>query len=964
MEETLPSQPAHKGDKLARDRSEAALRESERLFRATFDRAPIGIAHIAHDGRWLRINRRLGDILGYRREELAARSIQDLTYPDDLDAELAYIQRLLAGEIDEYAIEQRHVRKDGALVWTHGTVSLVRTPEGEPDYFIAMLQDITERKLLEQDRARLLEQEQAARAEAEATNAQLRAMQALTDTALSQLALDDLLRELLDRVTAMMGVDHVAILLLDEDDRTLTVRAARGRLGPALDRVRVLLGQGVAGRIAANREPLIENDLATSDLTGVHPLLREQMHSVVGVPLLVEDPVEDACAGQLVSRLVGVLQVGSITPRRFTEADVQLLQRAADRISLAINRAHLYAAEQDARQRAEAALARATASEARAAERAEQLHTILETIADGVAVSATDGRLIQTNRAFRELLAADHLPQFDVMTFVDRAPLFDFHDPATGEPFPIERHPVARALRGEVVRGPEADVRMRTLDGHELEVNISAAPLRDREPDGRVVGAVSVVRDVTWRKQLEREREAARVQAERQADELDRVFEATAEGMLVWDADGRLVQVNPAARRMLGLDAAPPGYSRLPLRERLALYAARDEQGRPVPAEEWPVMRTLRAEAGTGTRRETRDFQMRALDGREIEINMSAAPLRDRDGRGVGAVTVLHDQTERKQLEREREAARADELVAREASRRLEEFLATAVHDLRSPLAATVGYIDLAERQAARLASAVQEASPDLAPKAEAVRHRLDDAGAGATRLSRLLTLLFDTAAIRAGTLELHRAPCDLAALVRDQVAELRVTAPDRTIRLRAPAGGALFLVEADADRIGQVVMNYVTNALKYSPPDQPVDVSVVARGGRARVTVCDRGPGIPKEERARVWELFHRAPGIAAQGGAQGGARGGSLGLGLHIAKAIITAHGGRIGVKSVVGEGSTFWFTLPLSRRDGGEHIGRTPEESHTKQQSLRPRGSRSAPHQPARPEKPLPSFGERQA
>ena len=198
------------------------------------------------------------------------------------------------------------------------------------------------------------------------------------------------------------------------------------------------------------------------------------------------------------------------------------------------------------------------------------------------------------------------------------------------------------------------------------------------------------------------------------------------------------------------------------------------------------------------------------------------------------------------------------------------------------------------------------------------MHHDLEEAGKSAARLTRLLTLLFDTAAARADKLELHRAPVDLAALVREQVAAQRVAAPDRTIDLQTPADGAPVPVEVDADRIGQVITNYLTNALKYSPADRPVHVSVAVRveGGEgqarvARVAVRDRGPGIPEAERGRVWELFHRAPGVEAQDRA----RGGSLGLGLYICKAIVEAHGGRVGVASTVGEGSTFWFTLPLA-------------------------------------------------
>src|SRR5260221_3562812 len=105
----------------------------------------------------------------------------------------------------------------------------------------------------------------AVRAEAAATNAQLQAMQALTDTALSHLALDDLLRELLGRVTAVMGVDTVAIFLLEEDGQTLTMRAARGLGEEDVGRVQISVGQTFVGRIVASREPLIVDADALSD---------------------------------------------------------------------------------------------------------------------------------------------------------------------------------------------------------------------------------------------------------------------------------------------------------------------------------------------------------------------------------------------------------------------------------------------------------------------------------------------------------------------------------------------------------------------------------------------------------------------------------------------------------------------------------------------------------------------------
>ncbi|HEV2462026.1 MAG TPA: PAS domain S-box protein, partial [Ktedonobacterales bacterium] len=433
--------------------------ENDRLFQAAFERAVIGIAHVSPEGRWLRFNQRLCDFLGYDRTELAVRTFHDVTHPDDLEPCLASFQRLLAGEIDEYAMDKRYLRKDGMPVWAHVAVSLVRTPDGAPDFTVTMIQDINERKRLEQERTRLLERERAARREVEATNAQLKALQALTDTALTHRTLDDLLSEVLGRVTGVMGVDQVGIFLLDADGRTLTLRAARGLLETAAGWDRFAMGQGFPGRIAASRESAIVDAPSADDFDGAPPILRGRLHSAAGVPLLMEDPV----AGHQESRLMGVLVVGRATPWRFTEADVQLLQRAADRIALAIDRARLYAAEQEARRRAEAALARAQASEAQATERAERLNTILETMADGVAVYDATGHPVQmVNRAYRELFALERGPaEYEALTTFERARLVQVGDALSGAPLPSEENPVGRALRGEVVTGPSADIRAR-----------------------------------------------------------------------------------------------------------------------------------------------------------------------------------------------------------------------------------------------------------------------------------------------------------------------------------------------------------------------------------------------------------------------------------------------------------------------------------------------------------------------
>jgi PAS domain S-box-containing protein len=127
-------------------RTRAILEESEERFRATFEQAAVGIGHVGLDGRWLRVNRKLCEIVGYHPDELMKLTFQDITHPDDLEADLAQVRRLLAGEVETYSMEKRYFRKDGSAVWINLTVALVRTPEGQPKYFISVVEDITEEK--------------------------------------------------------------------------------------------------------------------------------------------------------------------------------------------------------------------------------------------------------------------------------------------------------------------------------------------------------------------------------------------------------------------------------------------------------------------------------------------------------------------------------------------------------------------------------------------------------------------------------------------------------------------------------------------------------------------------------------------------------------------------------------------------------------------------------------------------
>ena len=125
------------------------LQENEERFRATFEQAAVGIAHVAPDGRWLRVNQKLCDIVGYSKEELLQEKFQTITHPDDLEADLEHIRLMLGGKLPTYSKEKRYIRKDGSIVCIDLTVSIVRNASGDPAYLISVVEDITERKCAE-----------------------------------------------------------------------------------------------------------------------------------------------------------------------------------------------------------------------------------------------------------------------------------------------------------------------------------------------------------------------------------------------------------------------------------------------------------------------------------------------------------------------------------------------------------------------------------------------------------------------------------------------------------------------------------------------------------------------------------------------------------------------------------------------------------------------------------------------
>jgi PAS domain S-box-containing protein len=204
----------------------AALRESEQRFRATFQNAAVGIAHVGMDGSWLRVNDRVCEIVGYSRDELLARTFQDVTHLDDVPTDLKLFDDMVRGESNGYQLEKRYLHKDGHVVWVHLTTALQRDDHGKPVYSIAVIQDITARKEAEEA---LRESDQAKDEFLAVLGHELRNPLAPLRTGLELLEQAPRSLELLDRLLPMMDrqLSHLVRLV---DDLLDISRISRGAI--------------------------------------------------------------------------------------------------------------------------------------------------------------------------------------------------------------------------------------------------------------------------------------------------------------------------------------------------------------------------------------------------------------------------------------------------------------------------------------------------------------------------------------------------------------------------------------------------------------------------------------------------------------------------------------------------------------------------------------------------------------
>jgi len=309
-----------------------ALAEREEQLRATFEDAPIGMARADPDGRLRHVNRALQETLGRDAAELVGHTLDELGPRADIGIDEVQRDELMAGTIRRYEFERRLTGPRGTTIPVLVSASLARPGHDSrptrPD-LILQLQDLRERRRAQRDREQLI-RAQAARAQAEAAAERLRIMQSIAAAVLGAVGLEELLRELLGRILDALDVDRAAAVLTDET-RPIAARAARGVDTIVEREAREVVVDGVVERVALERGPVAIADVPASGIDARS--LGGAITSLLAVPLL------DG------SRVIGSIQVGTLTRRDFDNETVGLLRLAADRAGLAIGRTRLYERE-------------------------------------------------------------------------------------------------------------------------------------------------------------------------------------------------------------------------------------------------------------------------------------------------------------------------------------------------------------------------------------------------------------------------------------------------------------------------------------------------------------------------------------------------------------------------------------------------------------------------------------------
>jgi PAS domain S-box-containing protein len=378
---------------------------------------------------------------------------------------------------------------------------------------------------------------------------------------------------------------------------------------------------------------------------------------------------------------------------------------------------------------------------------------------------------------------------------------------------------------------------------------------------------IDITEQVNGRMDLERiiaEKTALEHDLRQNQQRLQSILDTMAEGVGIIDARGNLIYVNTMAQQIFGLNADElKGRSFFD-----AQWRSQKVNGMPLADQEHPVAQMLEGSHAV----HDQEIGIQSSPGERIFISINAAPMFGQQAELTGGIVTFMDVTNRRKLMQQKD-----------------EFISVASHELKTPLTTLKAALQLLDRMK-------DNPSPGIMNKL------INQSNKSLTKLSNLVADLLNVNRITQGQLHLRKKPFMLSEVIEDCCHHIR-SAGTHTIIIK---GNPAFIVNADEQQIDQILINFINNAVKYAPESKEIIVSIEQTNSYARISVQDKGPGVPEAKIPHLFDRYFR--------GDYSGIQFSGLGLGLYICAEIIKKHGGEIGVDTTEGQGSTFWFTLPL--------------------------------------------------
>ncbi|QIZ71393.1 PAS domain S-box protein [Oxynema aestuarii] len=957
-----------------RKQAEQALRESENRFRTTFEGAPIGMKLVDLEGRFLQTNPALDAMLGYQASDLKGMNFVQIVHPDDLEISLKLYRDLLHGDREHYQIEKRYLRADGRIVWVRASFSLIRDSQQQPQFAIAMVEDITERKQAEKElqihRHHLEELVEERTGELRRTNEQLQ----------EEIRRREQAQEALIRVTEAVESTSDAIGMSDTSGRSIYHnRAFLELFGYSVEQLNHAGGPTVLFADPKVGARVFESIRRGESWSGeVKMRTRCQRR-----PLGSQSPARYSFGA---------------TPRTLGHGTSPLLERDTVSIWLRVD-----TVRDERGKRVGSICVYTDITERKAAEEAlreseEQLRILIDAMPDLVCFKNDRGAWLEANRAMLETFQLSDR-DYRGKTDAELAQISPFYRHSL---FTCQQSDERAWQHRGLIHIEEA---IALPDGREGIFDAIKVPLF--HPDGTRKAVAIIARDITERKQ-----------AEEKLIRLASIVESSDDAIVGKTLDGTILSWNAGACRIYG-------------------YSAEEVKGRSIsilvlPKRLASELRMLKRIQQGGSIDHYETIHVRK-DGKPIHVSLTISPIKDTTGKITGVSTIARDITDLKRVEEALERLRhQNELILNSAgegicgvdrqgrttfinpaaSRMLGypmgellgaplakilaplpgengseegsppihspiyaalkdgsvhhgtdevfwrkdgssfpvEYMSTPIQEQSQIVGAVVTFKDITERQAIErmkdefisvvshelrtpltsirgslglLQGGLLESQPSKA------RRMLEIAVSNTDRLVRLINDILDLERIQSGKVSMLHQSCNVAELMVQAVDAMRAIAEKAQVHLFVEP--LSLHMQADPDRVVQTLTNLLSNAIKFSPEGESVWLSAQVSNALPRETADGEGDrtaaSVGDRRREVLFQVRDRGRGIPAdkletiferfqQVDASDSRKKGGTGLGLAICRSIVEHHGGRIWAESEPGRGSCFSFTLPLDR------------------------------------------------